>query len=252
MTSAKIERQEEILKAIREGSATNDERAELYELVKKFCWGVAYKYQAKLRCPDEISDLLQESYFAVQKAAETFDPEDGKTFIGWLVYYLHRACAAYVAAQDGRGLNREQLKSKIARFEGDYLSLFGSGPSDAAICYKFEITPDKLEALRAERSSMLSLDEVDENGLSLLDRIDQSKARDGGSLEDEVIDKLAMEEAGAKLREYIGELRWDEQEAIKLYYFSNMTDRDCASRMNITEESFRALRHKALYKLRTA
>ncbi len=252
MTSAKTERQKEILKAIQEGIASNEDRAELYESVKRLCWGIAYKYQTRLRCPDELEDLMQEAYFAVQKAAETYDPEGGKAFAGWLAFYLHRSYSAYISAQNGNAAGCMQLASKISRYEGEYFSIMGKRPSDKTICFIFDITPDKLAALRSGNKGPLSLDQEDEEGISLFDRIDSSGANEGRSLEDEVIDKIAMEEASEKLREYIDELNRDEREAIILYYFRNRTDRECSALMDIAQGRFTALRHRALHKLRSA
>lgn len=41
----------------------------------------------------DFDDLVQQGYFAMLQAAKTFDPTAGKTFIGWLSFYLKRQFA---------------------------------------------------------------------------------------------------------------------------------------------------------------
>ena len=41
----------------------------------------------------DLDDLVQQGYFAMLQAVQTFDPTAGKTFIGWLSFYLKRQFA---------------------------------------------------------------------------------------------------------------------------------------------------------------
>ncbi|MCD8381902.1 MAG: sigma-70 family RNA polymerase sigma factor [Clostridiales bacterium] len=67
----------------------------LWEQVERFVRMKAQRQAERLNGYGGVTweDLYQAGFLAVAAAAETYDPEGGKSFPGWLVYYLSNAFA---------------------------------------------------------------------------------------------------------------------------------------------------------------
>lgn len=57
----------------------------------------------------ELDDLVQEAYFAFLKAVKSYNPSGGKTFVGWLDYYL-RNCFARITGYDRKTKQIDQTR----------------------------------------------------------------------------------------------------------------------------------------------
>ena len=233
---------------VRNGTATEADRLQLYSQAQPFCRKLARQYASLLRCSGEEEDLLQEAFLAIMDAARTYSPEHGTAFLTWAAFYLRRAFESYIGRQSGGSAATVRRLHLVRKYEAEFTAIHGRGPSESEICLHFEITPETLQILR-QRGKEGSLNAtIDEEGtLEELDRL-----ADPRDMEADIIDRITAGEVRAILRRYISELPADERRATYLFYFLNRTDKQGAADMYITLEQFRGLRAKALRKLKTA
>lgn len=238
-----------ILEAIRRGTATDDDRLALFEKWEPLRNRIAYKFKTFLRCPDEIDDLLSESYFATMKAAETYDPEKGKGFGAWLSLYLHKSFEQYLDEQSGNGLaaGASSRISAVKRFERDHFLECGVKPPDWLICERFEISRELLDRWRVTASGARSLEEEIDDNLTLLDTLEG-----GEDPEAVVVNHMTTLEIRRLLLKYSRTLTKDEREAIYYHFLKGYTSESCAEIMRVSVKKFHEIKRRALKRLRTS
>lgn len=238
-----------ILEAIRNGTATDAEKVALFEKWEPLRRRIAYKFRTFLRCEDEIDDLLSESYFATIKAAETWKPEEGKSFAGWLSFYLHKTFERYIDEQSGNGLaaGASSKRSAIGRFERDHVLTYGRQPPEWLVCEKFEISPERLHKWRSMGFGARSLEEKIDENLTLLDTLE-----DPEDMESAVINRLLRAEVRALIEKYSKALTKDEREAIRFFYLDERPAEECAALMLVSVAHFHKIRRSALKRLRSS
>lgn len=237
---------EELARKIQAGDATETEKVQLYEKVKRFCFKIAKQYSSLLRCPDEIDDLLQESYLAIMEASKSYDQASGVSFIFYLAFFLRRSYETYIGQQSGMSSAGVQRAYAIRKYEAEYDAKFGRNPSDENICAHFNMTPESLEILRQRGNEKSLNDAVDEDEeLTRLDLL-----ADPHDMEEEVLDKIITDEVRKSLRRFLDDLPQDQRRAVYIFYVRNRTDKQGAADMNVTVSAFRNLRTKGVKNLR--
>lgn len=244
---ARTELQGALIRKIQDGSATSDDRLQLYRIMERFCESVANKYRYALRVqeghkPLEPDDLLQEAYIALQEAADTFDPKAGASFSKWAAFYLHTAFNRYVASENGINRGVHERQRKIRQFENEYTILNGCKPTDEAICRALGIGHETIQKLR-QAGSITSLDKELTEDLTIADTVE-----DPEDMESKICERMVMEEVRKKLRAYIEELTADEREAVIMYFYKGISVGRCAEFLGISYDRFHrrlqnAIRH---------
>lgn len=75
----------------------SDKKEELYIEIKGLLYHIAKRYWAYARRRGhELDDLVAVSWFGVEKAIKTFQPDRGAKFSFYAVYFIRRALAAYL------------------------------------------------------------------------------------------------------------------------------------------------------------
>ncbi len=238
-----------MLQKIRDGTATPDDRLELFNAVKSFCWHIINRYKPMLRLKDEQDDLEQEAYIAVQDAAATYNPETDRPFSSWLAQYLHKSFCLYVGRQNGHGPSEVNKSLAVRHFEREYMAETGHGPTDKQICHQTGISPETLKILRSTASGPYSLDKPNEDGGTLMDELDDTP--ESGSLEDRVTDRMLWNEIRKKLAHYVEQLPGPERQSIVLTFYEDLNDNDAAALMGIEPARFRQIRKSAIHHLQT-
>lgn len=248
MTAEEKERREEIQRAvlpkIRNGTATPEDKLALWESVRKFAAKVAEKYAYALRTSGELEDLESESYLATMACAQSYNPDAGP-FINYLAYYLQNAFAVYIEKQGGRSRSARQRLQKIDRFIDSYIAVFGHEPTDEEICKRCAIQPGTLRYLRL----MGYTDSLDEPAAEDDDR----RRHDPPAPDDteaEAIERVIASGVRSTLNKFIRELPARERRAVGLYYYSGLTIKQGAAKMQITESQFLTLRNRGIKRLR--
>ncbi|MBR1780046.1 MAG: sigma-70 family RNA polymerase sigma factor [Oscillospiraceae bacterium] len=101
---------EELVALIQQGET--ERLPELWAQVEKFVAMMAGKRARALNGYGgvEAGDLINAGFLAMLEAAETFRPEEGNSFIGWLAYYLR---SAFASAAGYRSRKRDPLNTAL-------------------------------------------------------------------------------------------------------------------------------------------
>lgn len=237
--------QEELAERIQAGTATNGERLQLFNALKRFSYRLARQYQAQLRCQEDVEDLVQESYIAIDAAAHTYDPEKGMKFLSWAGFYIRSAYADYIARQSGIGRSVVDQRYLLNKYMKEFADLWGRKPSNDEICRGLKISQERLFfLLSAGKESSLN-DEIDEDGAELAELVP-----DPHDLETEVIGSLISEEVRGVLRRFINDLPQAEREAVVRCFLQEQHASQAAREMGISVKQFRDHLRKGLAKLR--
>lgn len=239
--------QEELAERIQAGDATNGERLQLFNSLKRFSHKLARQYQAQLRCEGDVEDLIQEAFIAVDAAAHTFDPGKGVKFITWAGFYIRSAYADYIARQSGIGRRVVDQRYLLNKYMKEFADLWGRKPSNDEICRGLKISQEKLFFLLSAGKETSLNDEIDEDGAERAELIP-----DPHDLETEVIGSLISEEVRGVLRRFINDLPQAEREAVVRCFLQEQHASQAAREMGISVKQFRDHLRKGLTKLRAS
>lgn len=242
------EKQRALVREIQSGGDnTRTAHEALFENVRGFCAQVARKYTAALRCPDETDDLLQESYFAMIEAANSFDITGECPFVQWLNLHLHRRFRSYIGQQYGLSSTMIDRRSRIMRFEREFMAKYSREPSSAEICQGLHMKPETVRFLRqiGHEDSLDRPVDLEDGTVPLGDLVPDPR-----SLEDEIVDQITRENVRQLLQTFLLELDETERRAAKLYYVQGRTAVRSAELMQIPLRDFEKIRARMTSKLR--
>lgn len=147
---------EELVQAIQAGE--RNRIPELWEQVERFVRQQANRRINQLdgQCGVEFDDLYQSGYIALVKAVDSYRPENGASFIGWLTFYLKTALAeaAGYRTKAGNALNQA-------------VSIYSPLDEDTALLDTIADTSDRIEEAE-ERIYQEQLRAVLEEAISIL------------------------------------------------------------------------------------
>lgn len=238
---------EELVAVYQQGN--NDVLATLYMQNIGLIEVIARKYQAYA----EHDDLMQESYFAVIRAAALWEPDRGASFAHYLTYWLKQVMQRYV---DDNGLtvrvpvHQRSRMRQYERIRTSYKMQFGTDPSDRELCAALDLTEKQLEELRRDVHALRirSTSEVvggDDDDILLGDTIP-----DDHDHIDDVVDRIHKEELADAVWNVVDALPKREAEVLHGRYEKNLRLRECAADLGISVERVRQLEAMALRKLR--
>lgn len=98
---------EEIVAAIQNGAGRQQNLERLYILKKGFMLERARKYAAFA----DIDDLMQEAYFALGSAADTFDSSRGVKFVTHFYYHLKAVFSRFIGQYSGVSVSARDFVS---------------------------------------------------------------------------------------------------------------------------------------------
>ena len=115
--------------------------------------GIIHKTISRYAGYVELEDLEQESFFAVHKAALSYDPAAGTAFTSVLTLYLKCICGRY-AANHRAAVRIPQFElnriRKYKQFVSSYYATTGRDPADSTIMSVLGISKKQLESLRKD------------------------------------------------------------------------------------------------------
>lgn len=240
----------QLAESIRAGTATDETRVQLYEGILPFAQKIAKNYAGLLRTSDEMQDLLQEAYLAIQVAAETYDPAENTGFLTWAGFYIRRAFESYVGKQTGGSAETVRKQYAVSKFEREFAAAFNCEPTDAEVCKHFSLTPEQLQILRTRGKEQSLNAPINEDGSTVLEDLLQKPG--GKTPEEVVLEQAEKDEVRRILRKFISDLPADQRQAVIRFYLYGNGDKKGAERMGITVSQFRTLRNKGIKSLRKA
>lgn len=233
---------EELVTAIRNGANRQNNMERLYLQNKGVMLKIARRYAAFAN----VEDLMQEAYFALDNAVNTFDNLRGAKFTTHLKYHLKAAFFRFI------GRNTEvSISAKDFERLNAYRRISAENLSDAEICVALNIGQQQLQTLRRMYSeiSCISLNEcysgADDQEMCLQDIIPS-----GENIEEDCIDNISKEQAARELWNEVDQLDGQQAQIIKARYKYRNTRNAAAANIGVSFNEARVLERKAIAALR--
>ncbi|ADQ06353.1 RNA polymerase, sigma 28 subunit, FliA/WhiG subfamily [Caldicellulosiruptor hydrothermalis 108] len=194
----------------------------------------------------EYDDLVSYGSIGLLDAIEKFDSQKGVKFETYAYTRIKGAIIDCVRSQD---FLPRSIRQKAKEIEKAYIEIEKEGktPTDQEVAKRIGISVDELQKLQDRISSgmIISLD-------SFLEQNYESKI---GGLEDFVSQPehfIENEELKTVLRQQIDNLMENERMVIVLYYYEELSIKEIAKVLGVSESRVSQLHTRALLKLRSA
>lgn len=241
---------EELCALIQQGSNTRDYLTELYNHNKGMIAKVCRKYSAYA----EFDDLMQEGFFGLVSAAESWDETKGAAFITYAYWHILATITQYI--NESCSLVRvpahmRESIMKMKRAQESYYKTHGRAPTTADLARIMQVPESKI------------MDII--NGTLALEpkSTDQAITEDGAvtlgeSIEDphnniEAVEKaIERQQLRTTLWTIVDALAPDQSRLLHEKYEKNLTAVELAARMGTSPGKCRNIEAKAMRSLRTA
>ena len=226
----------ELLERAKQGD--NDAKEQLIKENAGLVWSIARRYFGKGVDPD---DLYQLGCLGFLKAVEGFETEYGTQFSTYAVPKIAGEIRRFLR-DDGtvkvsRCLKERSATIKMARQR--LTGLWGREPTLSELAEELSLTVEEIATAETATSATESIHrQTGEGGFSLEDVLTS------GSMEEELIESIALKEAIRKLPER-------EKKVILLRYYKALTQDQTAKILGVSQVQISRIEKKALQLLRT-
>lgn len=250
---------EELVEQIQSGVNVQHNMGELYKQNERLIYSIISKYskelgssmpknKTKTTTVIEKDDVMQECYFALQKAVDGFDVNRGYKFSSYLTWWMEAKAKRYVHESSNTKRIPEHellLMSKYHKFMRDYRTEHQEDPSDQAVMAALGISNKKLHNLvnHIYESNIQSIETFVPGTESVT--IGES-IPDDYDLEGDVLDRVAM----AGVWEAVDELNDNQKAVILGRYKNNLTQGNIAEECGVSRGRISEIERKALKVLR--
>lgn len=234
---------EELVEQIQQGFNEKENMQQLYLQNKSLIYQIVKPYTAYT----ELDDLMQEAYFGLKNAVDSFDNSMGTVFITHAVNHIK--------AVVGRFTKRTGRAKKIPDYMIDLIAKYnrycnevreqGDEVTDQRICYHLGISQKKLDEVRRTQIEM--------NEVSIYAPVSGTEdvtvgdtLPDQRNIEDEVIDKIEQEKGSARLWEIVHSMKDEEDQVICNRYKKDMTLQQCSDCLGRSVSQIRRIEKSAL------
>ncbi len=195
----------------------------------------------------QVDDIVNEGLLTLAGAVDKFDPDKGIKFETYVSKRIRGAVIDLARRQDWVPRSVRRKARAIDRVSGELFSELGRYPTDKEMAQRLGVTQDQYQEDLANSSmcNVLSLDAVfedrEENGGSELPDGSQDSRPEDSMLRQELLDTLTKA---------IESLRENEQTVISLYYQKNLSMKEIAQVMEVSEPRISQLHSRAIQKLK--
>ena len=208
--------------------------------------GIALQVRGVYSSFAQVDDIINEGVLALVGAVDKFDPEKGIKFETFVSKRIRGAIIDLARRQDWVPRSVRRRAREIDQASSDLFTELGRYPTDTEIAERLGISTGQYQEDLANSAlcNVLSLDTLfedrDQGGAEVPD--DSSAGRP----EDQILRKELLD----TLTEAIGSLRENEQTVISLYYQKNLSMKEIAQVMEVSEPRISQIHSRAIQKLK--
>lgn len=193
-------------------------------------------------------DLEDVGLLGLLQALDSYDPERGTPFVSYAYGRVRGALVDYLRSIDALPRERRRMLAEAQSAIETLRQLLGAEPEDQDVAEYLDMTLSDYHTLLRDAQSRYSLSLHEPTGVEGEQALLESLPNEDAALNFEQIDKESFYEYVATL---IKELPEREQTILALYYFEDLTLREIASLLSLTEARISQILGKILLTLRT-
>ncbi len=195
----------------------------------------------------QVDDIVNEGLLTLAGAVDKFDPEKGIKFETYVSKRIRGAVIDLARRQDWVPRSVRRKARDIDQASSELFSELGRYPTDQEMASRLGVSQDQYQEDLANSSmcNVLSLDAIFE------DREENGGAElPDGSQDSRPEDSMLRQELLETLTKAITSLRENEQMVISLYYQKNLSMKEIAQVMEVSEPRISQLHSRAIQKLK--
>ena len=195
----------------------------------------------------QVDDIVNEGVLALVGAVDKFDPEKGIKFETYVSKRIRGAIIDLARRQDWVPRSVRRKAREIDQASVELYAELGRSPTDEEIAGRLGISCQQYQEDLANTAlcNLLSLDSLfddqDQGGMDVADSVGTGRPEDS-LLRQELLDTLT---------EGIASLRENEQTVVSLYYRKNLSMKEIAQVMELSEPRISQIHTRAIQKLKT-
>ena len=195
----------------------------------------------------QVDDIIQEGLLALVSALEKYDPEKETKFETYVSKRVRGSVIDLARRQDWVPRSVRRKAKEMDQASSELFSELGRYPTDQEMARRLGITQNQYQEDLANSSmcNVLSLDALFEDreqngGAEVPDNVSDSRPEDS----------MLRQELLEMLTKGIESLRENEQTVISLYYHKNLSMKEIAQVMEVSEPRISQLHSRAIQKLK--
>ena len=195
----------------------------------------------------QIDDIINEGIITLLGAIDKFDPDKGVKFETYVSKRIRGAVIDLARRQDWVPRSVRRKARDIDQASSELFSELGRYPTDREMAQRLGVSQDQYQEDLANSSmcNVLSLDALFEDR----EQTGRAELPDDGS-EGRPEDSMLRQELLETLTKAIESLRENEQTVISLYYHKNLSMKEIAQVMEVSEPRISQLHSRAIQKLK--
>ncbi len=189
----------------------------------------------KERIPDSVdfNDLVSIGYEELVKLSHRYDPKINDNFWGYAQKRIYGAMLDFLRKLDILSRNDRKIVKQVDKIIQDYVCKYNHEPSDKYLSEVLGIDEDKIKSARAA-SEVYSIMPIEEQ-LNYFENIEKKVE------EEELIDSI---------KKVLKTLPEKEQLVIQLYYFEELSLKEIAEILEVSESRVSQIHKKVIKKIR--
>ena len=194
----------------------------------------------------QVDDIINEGVLALVGAVDKFDPDKGIKFETFVSKRIRGAVIDLARRQDWVPRSVRRKAREIDQASAELYAELGRSPTDEEIAGRLGISCQQYQEDLANTAlcNLLSLDSLfddqDQGGMDVADSVGTGRPEDS-LLRQELLDTLT---------EGIASLRENEQTVVSLYYRKNLSMKEIAQVMDVSEPRISQIHSRAIQKLK--
>lgn len=240
---------EQLVIRIKAGINVAENMLQLWQQNQGFVATIAKRFRGY----EDMEDLMQQGYIGLCQAVDTYDPDEGVSFINYAAYWLRQNMQRYVmncGCNVRIPVHANVRARKYMKICDAYEAKYGRKPTDRELERALGVSWNVLEDVK-KSAAMLQIGSLDvpvgeDNGSSMYDLLPGQEE----DVEEAVTDRIQEEQLRETLWGMVDELPGQQSTVIRMRYQEGATLKETGEAAGLSVEQTRQLQNKALRSLR--